>query len=116
MILFPALQNKAVSTMMYANKKINQKASLAQQTAKIIANVSALEQKNLIRLTLDTVYLYPEIWTDKLTALNWINCLHHYYIIKRQFKSTDPLYFKNMETEEPMGSILNKKAKVLTFG
>lgn len=101
--------------MIYSNKKVNQKGNSAQQTAQIISNVTMLSSKNLIRLEEDTVYLYPELWKDKATALNWINCLHLYYVVKRQFKGSAPLYFKNIVTEELIGSIVNKKAKVLIY-
>ncbi len=101
--------------MIYANKKVNLKGNLAQQTAQIIANVTALESKNVIRLENDTVFLYPQIWKDKIAAINWINCLHHYYSLKKQLKSSAPLYFKNIETEELIGSVVNKKPKVLIF-
>ncbi|RZL49034.1 MAG: hypothetical protein EOP00_07835 [Pedobacter sp.] len=101
--------------MIYANKKVASKPNLAAQTAKIIANVRELEQKNLIRLETDIIFLYPQIWKDKIAAINWINCLHHYYCLKKHLKSTQPLYFKNIETEELMGSIINKKPKVLIF-
>jgi hypothetical protein len=101
--------------MIYANKKVNTKINTAQQTALIIANVKALESKNLIRLETDTVFLYPEIWKDKTMAINWINCLHHYYCLKKQLKSSQLLYFKNITTAELIGSIINKKPKVLIF-
>lgn len=100
--------------MFYANKKITSSANLAQQTAKIIANVSLLESKHLIRLEQETVYLNTDLWTDKKTAINWIDCLLIYYKIKRQFKSST-LHFKNIETEELIGTCINKKAKVLIF-
>lgn len=101
--------------MIYANKKVAVKPNSAQQTAKIIANVKELEGKNLIKLTPDTIFLYPQLWKDKATALNWINCLHYYYTIKKQLNSTTTLYFKHIETEELIGSIANKKPKVLIF-
>ena len=101
--------------MNYANKKINQRRNLAQQTAQIITNVAALASKNVIRLAEDTVYLYPQIWKDKTTAINWINCLLHYYLIKRQFKQDTILNFKNIETDELIGSVFHKKVKVLIF-
>lgn len=101
--------------MLYANKKVSAKANTAQQTAKIIANVKTLEEKNVIRLETDTVLLYPTIWKDKPTALNWMSCLHQYYCMKKQFKSTDTLFFKNIETNELVGSAIGKKAKVLIF-
>lgn len=101
--------------MIYANKKVNLKGNLAQQTAQIITNVTALESKNVIRLETDTVFLYPQIWRDKIAAINWINCLHHYYCLKKQLKNSAPLYFKNIETNELIGSMINKKPKVLIF-
>lgn len=100
---------------MYANKKVNQKGNLAQQTAQIIANVMSLEEKNLINLTDDTVYLHPTLWKDKLSASNWINCLHRYYVVKRKVKPSAPLYFKAIDTLELIGSIIEKKPKVLLF-
>lgn len=99
--------------MIYANKKVNQKKNSAKQNALIIANVKELEQRNMIRMDIDTVYLQPQLWKDKVTALNWINCLHRYYMLKRKLKSSAPLYFKDMATNELIGNILNKKAKVL---
>lgn len=101
--------------MIYANKKVSSKPNLAAQTAKIIANVKELEAKNLIKLDTDTVFLHTQLWKDKIAAINWINCLHHYYCLKRQFKSSQALYFKNIETYEPIGSMINKKPKVLIF-
>lgn len=101
--------------MIYANKKVNVKANSAQQMALIIANVKELVDKKIIKLTSDTVFLYPQIWKDEATALNWIKCLHHYYCLKRQFKSSATLYFRHLENEELIGSIINKKPKVLIF-
>ncbi|MFA6277967.1 MAG: hypothetical protein WC622_14530 [Pedobacter sp.] len=101
--------------MIYANKKVVSKPDLAQQTAQIIFNIKEWENKNLIRLESDTVFLYPPLWKNKIAALNWINCLHHYYCIKRQMKKSDSLYFKNIETGELIGSMVNKKPKVLLF-
>ena len=99
--------------MIYAKKKVQHVANTAAQTAKIIANVKELEEKNIIRITDNEVELYPEIWKDKATALNWIKCLHLYYMLKRRFKESDPLLFKHMETGELIGSFKNKKAKVI---
>ncbi|MEJ5996472.1 hypothetical protein WG904_18735 [Pedobacter sp. Du54] len=98
--------------MIYANKKIASPANLAQQTAKIIANVTALESKNLIRLESNTVYLKTSLWTDKKVALNWIDCLFIYYKVKKSFKN-DTLYFKDIESEALIGTCIDKKAKVL---
>lgn len=100
--------------MIYANKKIANPKNLAQQTAQIIANVSALESKNLIRLENLTIYLHISLWSDKKVALNWIDCLFIYYKVKKQFKS-GTLYFKNIENDELIGTCINKKAKVLIF-
>jgi len=99
--------------MIYAKKKVQNTANLAAQTAKIIANVKELEEKNLIRLEEREIYLYPDIWKDSATALNWIKCLHLYYMLKKRFKESDPLLFKHMETGELIGSFKNKKAKVI---
>lgn len=100
--------------MIYANKKIASSANLAQQTAKIIANVNALENKNLIRLEEVTIYLHIGLWTDKKVATNWIDCLLIYYKVKRKFKG-NTLDFKNLETGELIGTCIHKKAKVLIF-
>lgn len=101
--------------MIYANKKVAVKSNLAQQTAQIIANVKELEGKNLIRIEGNEVFLYPQIWKDKATALNWIKCLYLYCCIKKKIKDGNPLYFKHIETEELIGSMTNKKPKVLIF-
>jgi len=100
--------------MIHANKKIASSVNLAQQTAQIITKVKALESKNLIRLEEETVYLDISLWTNKKVAINWINCLFIYYKVKKSFKNSS-LYFKNIETEELIGSCINKKAKVLIF-
>ena len=99
--------------MIYAKKKVQNTANLAAQTAKIIANVKELEEKNLIRLEEKEIYLYPDIWKDKATALNWIKCLHLYYMLKRRFKESDPLLFRHIETKELIGTFKNKKDVVV---
>ncbi|MCX2450634.1 hypothetical protein OQX61_05045 [Pedobacter sp. PLR] len=101
--------------MIYAKKKVLNTANLAAQTAKIIANVKELEEKNVIRIQGNEVFLYPEIWKDKATALNWIKCLHLYCMMKKRFKESDSLFFKHIETEAPLGAFKNKKATVLIF-
>ena len=101
--------------MIYAKKKVQNNANLAAQTARIIANVNELEQKNLIRIEGNEVYIYPEIWKDKVTALNWIKCLHLYCMVKKRFKESDTLYFKHYISGEVVGSFKNKKASVLIF-
>jgi len=98
--------------MIYAKKKVQQTASLAAQTAKIIANVKELEEKHLIRTEERTVFIYPQIWKDKATALNWIKCLHVYYKLKKRFKESDTLDFRHYESEELIGSFKHKKAAV----
>lgn len=99
--------------MIYAKKKVQHSANLAAQTAKIIANVKELEEKNILRIEGDTVFVHPKIWKDKNTALNWIKCLHLYCMVKKRFKESDTLYFKHYETEELIGSFKNKTPKVL---
>jgi hypothetical protein len=101
--------------MIYAKKKVQHASNLAAQTAKIIANVKELEEKNLLRLEGNEVFVYPQIWKDKATALNWIKCLHLYYMVKKRFKESDTLDFKHFETGELIGSFKNKKATVLVF-
>jgi hypothetical protein len=99
--------------MIYAKKKVQNTANLAAQAAKIIANVKELEEKKLIQLEEKEIYLYPDIWKDTATALNWIKCLHLYYMLKKRFKESDSLLFRHMETAELIGSFKNKKAKVI---
>jgi hypothetical protein len=101
--------------MIYAKKKIQNNANLAAQTAKIIANVTELERKNLVKIEGNDVYVYPEIWKDKVIALNWIKCLHLYCMVKKHFKERDTLYFKNFISGETIGSFKNKKASVSIF-
>ncbi len=101
--------------MIFTNKKINQKVNKAQQIAQIIANVSALESKNLIHLTDDTVFLHPQLWENKVSASNWINCLHQYYMVKRNFKKSGRLHFKDITNNDLIGVISNGKPKVLKF-
>lgn len=101
--------------MIYAKKKVQNNANLAAQTAKIIANVNELEQKNLLRIEANDVYIYPEIWKDKATALNWIKCLHLYCMIKKRFKESDHLNFKHYVSGALIGNFKNKKATVTIF-
>jgi hypothetical protein len=101
--------------MIYAKKKVQHVSNLAAQTAKIIANVTDLEEKNLLRIDGNEIFIYPQIWKDKVTALNWIKCLHLYCMVKKRFKEGDALYFKHFETGELIGSFKNKKASVLVF-
>lgn len=101
--------------MIYAKKKIQHNANLAAQTAKIIANVNELEQKNLIRIEGNDVFLYPEIWKNKATALNWIKCLQLYCMAKKRFKESDTLNFKHFVSGELIGAFKNKKASVSIF-
>jgi hypothetical protein len=102
--------------MIYANKKINQSRNSAQQMALILSNVSALEKKESIRLTEDTIFLHPQLWENKISASNWMSCLLHYYIIKRSFKKSGQLYFKDITTDKLIGILSNGKPKVLKFG
>lgn len=101
--------------MIYANKKVQSTTNLAAQTARIIANVKELEEKNIARIEGNVVYVYPEIWKDKNTALNWIKCLHLYCMVKKRFKESDALFFRHFETSEPLGEYKHKKARVLVF-
>jgi hypothetical protein len=99
--------------MFYANKKVALKSNTAQQTAQIIANVKELESKNLVRIENNEVLLYPQIWKDKASALNWIKCLYLYCCIKKKIKDGNPLYFKNIETGELIGNMNKKVPKIL---
>lgn len=101
------------SFMIYAKKKIQNNANLASQTAKIISNVTELMQKNMVRIEAENVFLFPEIWKDKATALNWIKCLHLYCMIKHRLKERDTLLFKHYVSGALIGQFKNKKATVL---
>jgi hypothetical protein len=101
--------------MFYANKKTTVPADQAQQTAKILANVKELLQKELVEIKVNTILLAPQLWKDETTALNWMKCLQIYCILKKQFKEKDTLHFLNIETQETIGMIANKKAKLIDF-
>lgn len=96
--------------MIYSNKKVQGPANLAAQHAKIIANVNALQEKSLLRIENSNVFVYPAIWKDEATALNWIKCLHLYCILKLRFREKDPLNFRDFTTGELIGTFKNKKA------
>jgi len=98
--------------MIYAKKKVQHTSNLAAQTAKIIANVNELESKNLLKIEADTVFVYPQIWKDRTTALNWIKCLHLYCMVRKRFKESDTLYVKHYESGELIGAFKNKKPSV----
>lgn len=98
--------------MIYAKKKIQHASSPAAQTAKIIANVKELEEKKLLRIEGNEVFVYPQIWKDKVKALNWVKCLHLYCTIKNRFKERDTLFFRHYETGELIGVFKNKRAAV----
>lgn len=95
--------------MIFAKKKVQHASNLAAKTAKIIANVNELESKNLLKIEGDAVFVYPQIWKDKTTALNWIKCLHLYCMVRKRFKETDTLYIKHYESGELIGAFKNKK-------
>ncbi len=99
--------------MIYSNKKVQTSANLAAQNAKIIANVNALKEKDLLRIEGNDVFVYPAIWKDQATALNWIKCLHIYCMLKHRFKEKDPLNFKDFTTGKLIGTFKNKKATLL---
>lgn len=101
--------------MIYANKKVQQTTSSSVQNAEIISNVKELEEKEMVRIMGNEVYLESGLWRNQLHALNWINCLHIYCCLKLRFKEKDPLYFKDINTAEPIGAYENKKAKVFLF-
>jgi len=101
--------------MFYANKKTTVSASQAQQTAKILANVKELLEKKLIEFNGNTISLYPQLWKNEASALNWMKCLQIYAVLKRQLKEKDTLHFVAIETKAPIGIIQNKKAKLINF-
>jgi hypothetical protein len=99
--------------MIYANKKIMNTTNQAVQNGKIIANVKELEQKGLVRIEGNEVFLQPTLWKNQLLAVNWIKCLHLYCCLKLRFTEKDPLYFKDINTLATIGSHQHKKVKVL---
>jgi len=101
--------------MFYANKKTTVTANKAQQTAKILANVKSLLEKKLIEITTETVFLYPQLWKDEASALNWMKCLQIYCVLRKQFKEKDTIHFVNIETKEPIGIITNSNPKLLNL-
>lgn len=101
--------------MIYANKKVQNNASQSVQNAKIISNVKELQEKKLVRIEGNEVYLEPGLWKNKLLAINWIQCLHIYCCLKLRFKENDSLYFRDLHTLEQIGSYQQKKAKVSLF-
>lgn len=101
--------------MIYSNKKFILNKNAAQDKTKIIANVIELQNQGLIKLTTDTVYLTQNLWKDRLSALNWISCLHIYYTFKMKMKPTESLYFKDIATEQLIGAIIHKKPKLYLF-
>ncbi|MEJ2882786.1 hypothetical protein [Pedobacter sp. GR22-6] len=96
--------------MIYAKKKIQNNANLAAQRAQIISIVGELMTKNLLRIEDNEVHVYPQIWKDKVGALNWIKCLHLYFMVKHRFKESDTLNFRHFDTGDLIGSFKNKKA------
>lgn len=101
--------------MIYANKKVQSNTSQSVQNAKIISNMMELQEKNLVRIEGNQVYLEPGLWKNKLIAMNWITCLHIYCCLKLRFKEKDPLFFIDIHTGQPIGTYQNKKAKVSLF-
>ena len=101
--------------MIYANKKVQQTANLSAQNGKIISTITALEEKDMVRIQGNEIYLEPSLWKNQLLAVNWIKCAHIYCGLKLRFKEKDPIYFKDIHTGADIGSYQNKKAKVLLF-
>lgn len=101
--------------MIYSNKNFVLNKNAAEETAKIIATVVALQNQGTIKLTDDTVYLKPSLWKDRLSALNWMSCLHVYFTLKKKMKPSQSLFFKDIDTEQLIGSIVNKKPKLYLF-
>ncbi len=98
--------------MIYAKKKVQNSANLAAQRAQIIANVKELMAKNLLKIVENEVHVYPAIWKDKAMALNWIKCLHLYFMVKHRFKESDILNFKHYESGQLIASFKNKKPSI----
>lgn len=101
--------------MFYANKKTVIGTPQAQLTAKILATVKELLDKEIIAIHANIVSLPPKLWKDEPTALNWIKCLHIYCTIKKHIREKDPLYFNNIHTGERIATMINKKPKLLNF-
>jgi hypothetical protein len=101
--------------MFYANKKTTVAANQAQQSAKILANVKSLLEKKLITINDKAIFLYPQLWKDAPSAINWMKCLQIYCILKRQIKESDTLNFYDITSQQAIGIIANKKAKLIDF-
>ncbi|WP_276089625.1 hypothetical protein [Pedobacter sp. JY14-1] len=98
---------------MYAKKKVHQAGNKAEQTAKILANVSALEAKHLLKITGNEVRVYPQLWKDRLSAENWMQCLLVYFVVKKKAAPGIGIRFVHYENGEPLGHVKNGRAVVV---
>jgi len=101
--------------MFYANKKHSTPINSAEQNAKILANVKGLLEKKLIQISGNVVSLYPQLWKDKVKAINWIKCLYIYCNLKKHIKPKEALYFEDITTKQPIGSMVNNLPKLIDF-
>ncbi len=95
---------------MLARKKVHQAGSKPEQTAKILSNVAALEAKDLLRITDNEVYVFPQLWKDRFTAENWMQCMLIYFIVKRKATQRSEIRFYHYDSGEPLGHVKNGKA------
>ena len=100
--------------MIYAQKKVVKNSNSAKQTAQIIATVTALLDKKLIRIEENIIFLSLDLWKDKKTADNWIQCLVIFLRVKKNY-TKGKLTFKNIENEQEVASYFDKKVKILIF-
>lgn len=99
--------------MIYAHKKVQNPANTASLNAEIIARVQALENRQLLRMEGNQLYLDPALWKNQLLAVNWIRCLQQYSILKLRKKEKDKLEFRDIFTGELIGLSNGKKVQVL---
>lgn len=98
--------------MIFANKKTSTSLNTAQQNAQILKVVKQLLEKNVIRIEGQTVWLYPQIWKDKVSTENWIKCLYIYCQLKKHINNKALLTFKNIENQELLATIQGHKVKI----
>jgi hypothetical protein len=94
-------------------KKKPTPAENIQHVAKITASVKELLKNKVIKIVGNAIYLHPELWYNKSTAEAWIKNLYMYCCLHTNHSKSQPLYFKNIETEEIIGFYQDEKPKVL---
>ncbi len=98
--------------MNFAQKKVVQQSTNAQDNAQIIKVVNMLLDKQLISIKNQDVQFYVQLWKSNKQAINWMNCLYRYAVIKKQIKNNSVLNFINIENGELLGKAQSGKAKL----